>query len=471
MKTTEIRTWITSALLAAGMFASAAATAERVGEIKYARGAVTVQQADGSGARLIGQGDNLNQGEVVKTGSKSFAILRLEDDTRMTLRPGTSFAVEEYTAQRNSKASALLRLFRGGMRTITGFISKMNPGGYKIKTATATIGIRGTEFDARLCAQDCAEENQKLDKRIASEAKRTVAKAVFIRGDVKANNFLDKERSLVRLSPIFEGDTIITGEDSYTILIFRDKSRVSLQEDTQFRVDELRYQDDADKTGVSGLFSLLRGGLRTITGLIGKVSPDKYRMRTTVATLGIRGTGYDMLCTGPCAADGAPAKTPMPNGDGLYTHVWDGEVMLGDQAVGLNQAAFVQNKAEPARILQSVPSFFIDNPLPKPNTIEVDESTLFEAKKGDAAPEGLYVSVKEGEVIIKSDTTDELVKITKGQAAFASIGGQLLQQLPTVPAFQQYDAYPSPGNLTPKGLEVGGALGDIENKDMVCEIQ
>ena len=198
MKKTEIRKGLILLLLAAGMLFAGAASAERVGEIKYARGAVTVQQADGSGARLIGQGDNLNQGEVVKTGSKSFAILRLEDDTRMTLRPGTSFAVEEYNAQRNNKASALLRLFRGGMRTITGFISKMNPGGYKIKTATATIGIRGTEFDARLCAQDCAEENRKLDKRIAAEAKRTVAKAVFIRGDVKATDFLDKERSLVQ---------------------------------------------------------------------------------------------------------------------------------------------------------------------------------------------------------------------------------------------------------------------------------
>ena len=467
----DLRKLLTSALLGASMITAGSASAERVGEIKYARGAVTVQQADGSGARLIGQGDNLNQGEVIKTGSKSFAILRLEDDTRMTLRPGTSFAVEEYTAQRNNNASALLRLFRGGMRAITGYISKMNPGGYRIKTATATLGIRGTEFDARLCAQDCAEENLKLDKRIEAEAKRTVAKAVFIRGDVKVTDFLDKERSLVRLSPIFEGDTISTGDDSYTILIFRDKSRVSLQASTRFRVDELRYEDSTQTTGVSGLFSLLRGGLRTITGLIGKTSPDKYRMRTTVATLGIRGTGYDMLCTGLCADDGAPAKTPMPKGDGLYTHVWDGEVLLGDQVVGRDQAAFVADKSSNAEILPSVPSFFINNPLPKPDTLDIDENTLFEAKKGEAAPEGLYVSVKDGEVIIKSDTTNELVKITRGQAAFASIGGKLLQQLPSIPVFQQYDAYPTPGDLTPKGLEVGGLLGNIENKDRVCEIQ
>ena len=96
--------------------------AAKVGEIKYARGAVTVQQIDGSGVRLVGKGDSLQQGEVIKTGSKSFAIINLSDETRMTLRPGTSFAVESMNAEKTSKASALLRLFKGGFRAITGFI-------------------------------------------------------------------------------------------------------------------------------------------------------------------------------------------------------------------------------------------------------------------------------------------------------------------------------------------------------------
>ena len=469
---TVIRKYVAILLLTLTALTSIAVQAKQVGEIQYARGAITVQQSDGSGARLIGKGDKLNTGEVIKTGPKSFLILRLDDDTRMTLRPETTFAVEEYAAERNNKAKALLRLFRGGMRTITGFISKMNSSAYRIKTPTATIGIRGTEFDARLCAEDCAAENSKLDSKIQADAQRTIAKIVFMRGEVKANDFLDRSRTLSRLSSVYEGDTITTDSDSYAILVFRDKSRVSLQENTQFRVDELRYEFNTEETGVSALFSLLRGGLRTVTGLIGKSYPDKYRMRTAIATIGIRGTGYDMLCTGPCANDNSTAATPMPKGDGLYTYVWEGGVTVGEQPVLLDQSAFINNKFASVEILPSVPAHFIDNPMPKPDTMDVDESKLFTAKSGETVPPGLYLSVSQGEVTLHSDVTKASVKIKKGQAVFADVDGKLVQQLPAIPTFQQYDAYPTPDKLTPTGLETdSGILGDIENKDMVCEIK
>ena len=81
---------ISSLLLIIGIFSCSLTYAKQVGEVKYARGAVTVQKEDGSGARLIGKGDKLKQGEVIKTGPKSFAIINLADETRMTLRPGTS---------------------------------------------------------------------------------------------------------------------------------------------------------------------------------------------------------------------------------------------------------------------------------------------------------------------------------------------------------------------------------------------
>ena len=101
--------------------------AQEVGKIRYTRGAVTLQKADGSDARLAGKDDLILQGEVIKTGPRSFAIINLQDDTKMTLRPKTTFAVEDMNAKKDNKASALLRLFRGGLRTVTGFISKFNP--------------------------------------------------------------------------------------------------------------------------------------------------------------------------------------------------------------------------------------------------------------------------------------------------------------------------------------------------------
>src|SRR3990170_2668745 len=52
---------------------------------------------------------------------------------------------------------------------------------------------------------------------------------------------------------------------------------------------------DARATGRDGsergVFGLLRGALRTVTGLIGRVNRDAYLIQTPTATVGIRGTG------------------------------------------------------------------------------------------------------------------------------------------------------------------------------------
>ncbi len=447
-----------------------AASAEEVGKVKYARGAVTIQQPDGSGARLIGKGGVINKGEVLKTGSKSFAIIQLGDDTKMTLRPGSSFAVEKMTAKKSSKAQALLRLFRGGLRAVTGFISKFNPNGYKIRTSVATIGIRGTKFDARLCADDCDRENKKLHDKDKQDGALAVAKVVFMRGDIKAENFKDELRSLKRMSPVFEGDTIMTGEGAYAVLVFRDKSRVTLQELTSFRVDELRYNEKKAEKGVSALFSLLRGGLRTVTGLIGRLNPTAYRMRTSIATIGIRGTGYDLLCSGECAFDGSPSKQPMPRGDGLYSHVWDGRIVMSELPVDTNESGFKQSlQSQPVK-LPETPSFFNRNPAPRPDKLEVDEDKLFADAGGDVEP-GLYVSVKEGKVTIESDRTGKRLDITKGMAAYAGLAGQVAR-LPAIPAFQARDIFPTPDNFNPKALNLSGSdVGAKDTDTTVCEVK
>lgn len=454
-------------LLIAGILTSSFAFAKQVGEIKYARGAVTIQKEDGSGARLIGKGDILNEGEVIKTGPKSFAILSLADETRMTLRPGTSFAVEKMNAEKTNKAFALLRLFRGGFRAITGYISKKNPRGYRIRTSVATIGIRGTEFDARLCNEDCANENKKLEQKLKKKQAKVIGRVAFKRGEIKALNFAEKTREITTSSDLYEGDTLTTGDNSYAVIVFRDKSRISLQSNTDFRIDELRF--DTDKpSAASALFSLLRGGLRAVTGLVGKLRPKGYRMRTRFSTIGIRGTGYDLLCTGSCAGDG-PSNIDLPKGDGLYASVWSGAITLNKKTLHVGQSAFVKSASTPPILLPQIPAFFKDNPVPKPNEVEVDDIDFSEAESQDIPP-GLYVSVTEGEVTIKSERTNELVSISKGQAAFADALGQQVKQLPAIPAFQKFDIYPTPDKFKAGSVNIGSSLlGDEEG--LVCEVK
>lgn len=446
--------------------------AEEVGQVQYTRGAVTMQNMDGSSARLVAKDEAVQRGEVLKTGPRSFTIVKLNDGTRMTIRPNSSFSVEQFNPKKDSTASAILRLFRGGMRAITGYISKNNQDGYKVKTGVATLGIRGTEFDARLCQDDCEEENRQYKEKHNKLIDSTIARAVFVRRGLVATTTDGKSRTLKAGSAIFEGDTLVTKENAYAIVVFKDKSRISLQANTIFRVDEMKFSE-AEAEDSTALFSLLRGGLRAVTGLIGKLNPRKYSMRTSVATIGIRGTGYDLICTGACIVENGghtPEPVELPEGDGLYSYVWDGTIDFDGQVIPKGSSAFKANQSAQPIVLPTVPDFFKNNPVPKPDSFEVDEKLLFSKVDTEEAPPGLYVSVTDGNVRLENRSGQKL-DLKAGQSGYADVLGRQASRLPAVPVFQKFDAYPLPNVPNPAVINLNAATIGGDESGMICEIK
>jgi hypothetical protein len=112
---------------------------------------------------------------------------------------------------------------------------------------------------------------------------------------------------------IQDRDVLRTGEASNLQVRFIDDSIVSMKESSELRIDEFRFAGREDGSE-RGFLSLLKGGLRTVTGLVGRTNNSSYRLSTTAATIGIRGTDYAVtLCQGDCRnSDGSLAK------DGLY---------------------------------------------------------------------------------------------------------------------------------------------------------
>lgn len=100
---------------------------------------------------------------------------------------------------------------------------------------------------------------------------------------------------LSQKSEIDAGDLLSTEKDSYARLKFTDGGEVTLRPNSKMKVDEYGYNEDAPEKD-SFVFSLVKGGLRTITGLVGKRgNRDAYRLNTANATIGIRGTHYGAL--------------------------------------------------------------------------------------------------------------------------------------------------------------------------------
>jgi len=104
-----------------------------------------------------------------------------------------------------------------------------------------------------------------------------------------------------------------TGPASNLQLRFTDESILSMRENSEVRIDEFRFTGKEDGSE-RAFFSLVKGGLRKITGIVGRINNKNYQMSTAVATIGIRGTHYlATVCQQDCRnPDGTLAK------DGLY---------------------------------------------------------------------------------------------------------------------------------------------------------
>lgn len=127
------------------------------GTLTHLSGKVSVQKADGS--TVAGTvGVKVVQGDTVITGANGFVRMELSDGGEMVIRPDTQLKIENYRYSKDSpeEDSFIFRTIKGGFRAITGLISKRgNRDAYKAHTATATIGIRGTQYDMRVCQANC----------------------------------------------------------------------------------------------------------------------------------------------------------------------------------------------------------------------------------------------------------------------------------------------------------------------------
>lgn len=115
----------------------------------------------------------------------------------------------------------------------------------------------------------------------------------FVWGTAYAVSISGDKRELEKGSGIDVGDTVVS-ETARVQLRFTDGGFVSLLPHSEFRVNAYSYSGKPDGSERIAM-ELIRGGLRTISGLIGKAIQSAYEMKTNVATIGIRGTEYTVV--------------------------------------------------------------------------------------------------------------------------------------------------------------------------------
>ncbi len=165
-------------------------------------------------------------------------------------------------------------------------------------------------------------------------------------------------------SAVHAGEQLSTESETYARIKFRDGSEVVLRPNTRFVVEQ--YQFDAQAPAKDNFITrLLKGGLRAVSGLLGQRSREKVEYRTTVATIGIRGTNHGMLlCANDCTD--IPTANGEPPPDGLHVDVVSGEVEVrnpsGRQNVGTGQFAFAANEGTPPVLVPANQGFQVTMP-------------------------------------------------------------------------------------------------------------
>jgi hypothetical protein len=157
----------------------------------------------------------------------------------------------------------------------------------------------------------------KANKPLAAVVPTSGSRVYAVSGEVYVTHSKNPVHRIVKSEPISSNTLIETGSGSTALLKFKDGETVTIQANSIFKVREYRY--DAKKIGNSNIvFSMLQGGMRFITGLIGQHSKQAFRLSTPNATIGIRGTDFMVAMAGKTMYSRVlKGKIAMTNGAGV----------------------------------------------------------------------------------------------------------------------------------------------------------
>ena len=115
-----------------------------IGSITSLSGKANIQRENKNIEAFVGS--KIEEKDIIETNLNSKVKIKLNDNTLITIGKNSALNIEDYVydmkTPTNSKTN--LNFFKGAFKTITGQIGKINPDKFKLKTKTATIGIRGT---------------------------------------------------------------------------------------------------------------------------------------------------------------------------------------------------------------------------------------------------------------------------------------------------------------------------------------
>jgi hypothetical protein len=228
-------------------------------------------------------------------------------------------------------------------------------------------------------------------------ANAPIGNVLVIKGLVQSESEGGDKSILAKGDDVYQKDTILTDIDGFIVLKMSDGMKLTLRPDSELILHDFNAEPGSESVAIE----LLKGGLRTISGIIGKTNPEAFELRTPVATIGIRGTEFSLrlcksapgapACSSQCAVEEAQlssisrkSSTPESiNGvaitgtltqcepldeisDGAYLVLYGGGVNMSSEEDGLEFSGFTAARVEEnssPKCLIDVPNFMLMDPI------------------------------------------------------------------------------------------------------------
>lgn len=247
-------------------------------------------------------------------------------------------------------------------------------------------------------------------------------KVLFASGEVTVESKHHRHKTLKRGSQVWPGDVVMTGKNASVQIRAGDGSMISLKENSKLVIAAHKHTGPVDKQHSS--LELVKGGMRAVTGLIGKNKPDNFRIKARGSTIGIRGTEFVVqICEKDECNQAGPGKAKDPAEKGVYVGVVAGAITVENKkktveldaslnvvlgvSMGVSKDKFqyvhIKDKEDPPEILKEPPKILVKAMAPPAPVATAKGKPAAQRPTHNLAP---YEGIDAGHIAIHlADTT------------------------------------------------------------------
>jgi len=301
----------------------------------------------------------------------------------------------------------VLRLFGGGVRARTGTDANGEATALRIDGPNGSVEGQGVDLVAKVCDDACVKQRGS-EVPVATPNVTPIARALIVRGTVSRRDASGNSQRIHSGAVLQVGDSVETGGIAHAVLAFSDGARVTVQPDSRFLLEAYKLAPAAPADERMQV-RVQSGGARITTGGIAHRNLRNAQFATPIATIGVRGTGFDLLEAPECGGKPAPADHP-----GLTASVWAGTIEFEEShtLVQTGKTVCILQPGQKPVPVKDAPK--LDTPRPDEVQVPVNAFGATEQTGGES---GLHVAVLGGEVrLLNGDTS---VLLGTGEDGFA----------------------------------------------------